>query len=294
MSSSYIHKSGHKKRKDREAREKKEKNAQKTQPSLEHFGVKAGSSSSTLNQTNPIATIDEAVAGSHSQPIPIDSPTTETVPAVPDHPNETSADFAMAHSSSGAPSVKSSEKTEKIVSSQIDEPDKISAAAGSGLPTNLVSSKLQSLQVGHLYDFDVGSLEENEIINPRQVEEVVRRGHSKMPTTFPRDRLNDPFPVALLFKSLPNGEKVERDWLVWSRNKEAFFCLPCRLFSTSTATNRSHLCRPEGFAKDLAWKKLYERHMNIIMITLNVILIGVAWKRKSEIILQSIHYCVNK
>lgn len=81
---------------------------------------------------------------------------------------------------------------------------------------------------------------------------MIRRGHEKMPTTFPRDRLNEVFPVSLLSKILPNGEKVERDWLVWSRSKSVFFCLPCRLFSTNIAVNRSHLCRPEGHSKDKA------------------------------------------
>lgn len=105
--------------------------------------------------------------------------------------------------------------------------------------------------------YDIGTVE-NEFLLPQQVEDIIRRGHTKMPTVFPRDRNNENFSVSLLFKNLPNGERVNRDWLVWSKNKSALFCLPCRLFSTKTF-NRSHLCSAEGFSKNLAWKKLYER-----------------------------------
>ncbi|XP_029172840.1 zinc finger MYM-type protein 1-like [Nylanderia fulva] len=109
----------------------------------------------------------------------------------------------------------------------------------------------------HLHNYDIGTIE-TDFLLPQLVDEVIRRGHEKMPSAFPRDRLNERFPVSLLFKNLPNGEKVERDWLVWSRSKSALFCLPCRLFSTNTV-NRSYLCSPGGYSKNLAWKKLYER-----------------------------------
>ncbi|KYN19390.1 Zinc finger MYM-type protein 1 [Trachymyrmex cornetzi] len=72
------------------------------------------------------------------------------------------------------------------------------------------------------------------------------------------DQSNERFPVSLLFKNLPNGEKVERNWLIWNRSKSAFFCLPCRLFTINTM-NRSYLCSPGGYSKNLVWKKLYER-----------------------------------
>lgn len=97
-----------------------------------------------------------------------------------------------------------------------------------------------------------------EFLQPKQVEEVIHRGHIKLPNKYPHDRLNEPFPVGLLFKTLHNGEKVKRDWLVWSQIKDAFFCLPCRLISTSTLY-RSKLCCASGYSKDQPWKKLYDK-----------------------------------
>lgn len=117
------------------------------------------------------------------------------------------------------------------------------------------SSEIHSSE--NLYDFDIGTVE-TEFLLPQLVENVIRRGHVKMALTFPRDRNNDTFPVSQLFKKLPNGEKVQRDWLVWSRSKSALFCLPCRLFSTKTVS-RSYLSVPNGYSKNLAWKKLYDR-----------------------------------
>ncbi|XP_018309981.1 uncharacterized protein [Mycetomoellerius zeteki] len=119
-----------------------------------------------------------------------------------------------------------------------------------------VQSTSQFHLTNHLYDYDIGTVD-TDFLLPQLVDEMIRI-REKIPSVFPHDRSNEWFPVSLLFKNLPNGEKVERDWLVWSRSKSAFFCLPCRLFSINTV-NRSYLCSPGGYSKNLVWKKLYER-----------------------------------
>lgn len=49
----------------------------------------------------------------------------------------------------------------------------------------------------YLYDYDISILND-EFLKYHEAEEVVRRGHQKMPSSFPRDRLEDPFPLSLL------------------------------------------------------------------------------------------------
>lgn len=90
------------------------------------------------------------------------------------------------------------------------------------------------------------------------VNDIIRWGHQKMPTSFPRDCHDKPFSTTILTKVLPNGELVERDSLVWSSTKNAFYCLPCRLMSTNTI-NPSNLCRPQGYSKMQPWKKLRDK-----------------------------------
>ncbi len=110
-----------------------------------------------------------------------------------------------------------------------------------------------------LYDFDIGNIETTNI-SSNVVNQIIRRGHQKLPTEFPRDKLNEKFPVSLLFKNLPGGKKVERDWLVWSQQKSAFFCLPCRLFfNDAHGINRSSLFTGDGYPSNKAWKKLYDK-----------------------------------
>src|SRR5687768_15420909 len=105
--------------------------------------------------------------------------------------------------------------------------------------------------------YDIGTVDTN-FLNPRTIDTVIRQGHEGMPNIFPRDRLNEKFPISLLCKQLPNGEKVKRDWLVWSSCKNAFFCLPCRLFSRKTISCSS-LPSACGYSKVLLWKECYEK-----------------------------------
>jgi len=90
-------------------------------------------------------------------------------------------------------------------------------------------SNSQSLTNIYIYHYDIGTLTTN-ILPTQLIEKIIRQGYQKTPTYFPRDRLNEPFPLSLLSKTLPNGERIKCDSLVWSHIKNAFYCFPCRLF----------------------------------------------------------------
>lgn len=103
--------------------------------------------------------------------------------------------------------------------------------------------------------FDIGTIS-SKIVTSEQRIIAVRLGHEGHPEKFPNDSTGARFPVNVLKMSLANGEKVYRDWLVWSRTKNAFFCFPCRLFNNS---GQSVFYKPEGYGIDKTWSKLYDR-----------------------------------
>lgn len=47
----------------------------------------------------------------------------------------------------------------------------------------------------------------------------------------------------MFYRTLPNGKKTKREWLVYSMSSCRIYCIPCKLFST----NRSNCCT-EGFS----------------------------------------------
>lgn len=87
----------------------------------------------------------------------------------------------------------------------------------------------------------------------------LRYPHVKLPSDFPNDKVGASVPLAIFRKKMKNGELVPRDWLVWSRIKQAFFCLPCKLFSTLPLAQKSLLASPDGYSSERKWKKLYDR-----------------------------------
>ncbi|XP_063754676.1 uncharacterized protein LOC134874557 [Eleginops maclovinus] len=63
--------------------------------------------------------------------------------------------------------------------------------------------------------------------------EIVRRGPFRVPSdfNFPKGLDGRAFHSSLHFKTLSNGEKVKRSWLVYSKQNNAAFCFACKLFS---------------------------------------------------------------
>ena len=63
-------------------------------------------------------------------------------------------------------------------------------------------------------------------------------------------------------KNLPNGEKVERDWLVWSDTAQGLFCFSCCLLKGCSVPEQREsmlsISGSNGGIKD-NWRKLYEK-----------------------------------
>ncbi|GBN34922.1 Zinc finger MYM-type protein 1 [Araneus ventricosus] len=57
-------------------------------------------------------------------------------------------------------------------------------------------------------------------------------------------------------KVLPNGEKINRLWLMLGKSMNSLYCLPCKLFAHTQSESKSSLVRREGFTN---WKKVGER-----------------------------------
>lgn len=72
--------------------------------------------------------------------------------------------------------------------------------------------------------FDIGSINFNIDID-------IKKSHEKLPVTFPEDSQGFSMPTTIFKKKLANGECVDRDWLVWSKERAALLCLPCKIFS---------------------------------------------------------------
>nr|XP_047143104.1 52 kDa repressor of the inhibitor of the protein kinase-like [Hydra vulgaris] len=72
-------------------------------------------------------------------------------------------------------------------------------------------------------------------------------GPSSNPSNFPRDQKERKFPTYIFLEEQRNGEKVIRDWLVWSKAVASLFCFPCSLFGSPNLT------RPGVQSSFLSW-----------------------------------------
>jgi len=88
---------------------------------------------------------------------------------------------------------------------------------------------------------------------------------------FSRSHLHRSFHYHHLFRNLANGEKVKRDWLTYSKQKNAVYCFCCKLFSRKSsklatecqndwvnisAILKSHETSPDHVKHLLAWNDL--------------------------------------
>ncbi|XP_065665591.1 zinc finger MYM-type protein 1-like [Hydra vulgaris] len=64
--------------------------------------------------------------------------------------------------------------------------------------------------------------------------------------------------IGVVKLSFKNKEIVPRDWLVWSKSKNALFCFPCRLFYIFHE-QRSIFATENGWQANRGYKKLYDR-----------------------------------
>ncbi|XP_047141354.1 zinc finger MYM-type protein 5-like [Hydra vulgaris] len=86
-------------------------------------------------------------------------------------------------------------------------------------------------------------------------------GPSSNPSNFPRDQKERKFPTYIFLEEQRNGEKVRRDWLVWSKAVASLFCFPCSLFGSPNLTRpgvQSSLLSWNGGIHG-KWRKLSDR-----------------------------------
>nr|XP_012555553.2 uncharacterized protein LOC101235549 [Hydra vulgaris] len=86
-------------------------------------------------------------------------------------------------------------------------------------------------------------------------------GSSSNPSNFPRDQKERKFPTYIFLEEQRNGEKVKRDWLVWSKAVASLFCFPCSLFGSPNLTRlgaQSSLLSWNGGIHG-NWRKLSDR-----------------------------------
>ena len=96
-------------------------------------------------------------------------------------------------------------------------------------------------------------------------ESIVHNGPPKAPSSFPYDTKGRMLPDSIFTKTLPNGETVSRDWLVWSQSKHALFCFPCCLLNKHSTLEQHQV--QESLSKlartnaDITnnWRKLYTK-----------------------------------
>lgn len=106
--------------------------------------------------------------------------------------------------------------------------------------------------------FDIGMSPATPASN--EIEEMVRQGHLPHPKQFPYDIDGKSFPCSVLNVKKLNGELTPRRWFVFSAAKNAFFCLPCRLFSyTVQHPSQSTLASASGWGTENKWRKLFDR-----------------------------------
>ena len=62
-------------------------------------------------------------------------------------------------------------------------------------------------------------------------EDVALKGPPAQPVSFPKDSKGRIFPTSVFLKTMPHGESVTRDWLVWSKTTRSLYFFSCCLFN---------------------------------------------------------------
>lgn len=223
---SYKHKSGAQKRKEKDDREFREREAKKGQLSLGHFFKIPDSVS--LSPDTELTEVELAVNTSSKTDAIISPTPTDKDIFVPENESAES-------------------ETENY---------KIETTANATSSTSILVTTSQShdetTSSAPCIHFDVGDPSFDASIH-------LKYNHFPMPERFPDDITGSSVPTSVFKKKLTNGDLITRDWLVWSQSKKAFFCLPCKVFSSLPHTKRSSLALPEGFSSKKRWKKLFDK-----------------------------------
>jgi hypothetical protein len=113
----------------------------------------------------------------------------------------------------------------------------------------------------NLLNFDKGLLESNFTVS--EIEDAIRQGPAPYPTIFPPDKEGSQFPVYVSNFHSRNNKTVPRDWLVWSKNKQALFSFPCRLLPEAHC---SILTNEIGWGPSKGYKNFTTKYLNMKIV----------------------------
>lgn len=87
-----------------------------------------------------------------------------------------------------------------------------------------------------------------EIITSNVAQILIEKGsHQVTEFDFPVSILERKFSKSYYERILPNGEKVHRDWLIYSKCNDSVYCFPCKIFDV----NKSSLTEKLGYAGNI-------------------------------------------
>lgn len=243
----YHHKSGAQKRKDFALREHNIAIAKRGQTSIENFMKPSSSRIQNINAEN----VDEK---ENFDPI---------CEIVPPKVNSTTTNAQnLVELVSCDPENEGTVTAEDFVSCDPENEGPATAEDFSSKEEVEDSAEHLPQQQSSFDNYDIG-IEEAEYLRPQTVDKIIRRGHQGMPSSLPRDSKDYPFPMSILCKTMPNGEKVQRDWLVWSTCKSSLFCFPCSVPATNRVPNYPLL---KGFRTGRNYMKKFQ-HTKTVRIT---------------------------
>ena len=79
---------------------------------------------------------------------------------------------------------------------------------------------------------------------------------------FPINDAKRKFSYFHYFRTMENGEKIRRTWLIYSASKDAIFCFCCRLFGTNNIPLRNGTSTWEGLSKKLNDHEIGRSHQD--------------------------------
>ncbi|XP_035228241.1 zinc finger MYM-type protein 5-like, partial [Stegodyphus dumicola] len=80
-----------------------------------------------------------------------------------------------------------------------------------------------------------------------QVQYIIENFPSQVQNiAFPRDEQNKKISESYFYRTLSNGEKIHRPWLLYSLSLNSVFCAPCKLFCTDVTEKKERIYGKEG------------------------------------------------
>ena len=122
---------------------------------------------------------------------------------------------------------------------------------------------------------ETGFLERNDVaswgkLRNKDRDEIAAKGPPQNPEKFPKDETDRAFPMSIFTRLMPNGESIQRDWLVWSDSCQGLLCFSCCMFNESPPSQGRSLFSHPKMGYRGKWKKLYDKVKSHEQITMHI------------------------